>query len=154
MVGSVLTPDDYYYAIFMSTRTFNLFISHSWSYGDSYKRLVALLTKRQDLKFKNYSVPRDNPVHQTGTTQELREAIRQHMSPCSIVLAIAGVYATYSEWIYEEIVLAQAGFNNPKPILAIVPWRNKRISQVVQRAANDVVHWNTNSIVDAIERLA
>ena len=44
-------------------RTHNLSISHSWSYSDEYDRLVRLLQQRRYFQFRNYSVPRDDPIH-------------------------------------------------------------------------------------------
>ena len=38
-------------------RTHNLFISHSWTYEDTYSKLVGLLTNRAYFRYKNYSVP-------------------------------------------------------------------------------------------------
>ena len=76
------------------------------------------------------------------------------MTPCGVVLILAGVYATYSKWIDEEIALAQHGFRLPKPIVAIKPWGNVRMSQTVQDAANRVVGWNTDSVVEAIRDVA
>lgn len=133
----------------MSVRTLNIFISHSWSYGGSYDKLFALLRNRSYFRFKDYSVPRHDPIHNAGTAAQLREAIHAQMRPCSIVLIIAGVYATHSKWIKEEISLAQKG---RKPILAIKPWGSKKTSQVVKDAADEVVRWNTESIVAAIRR--
>ena len=135
-------------------RTFNLFISHSWTYSDQYTRLVALLENRGYFRFKNYSVPSDNPIHTKGTIAELRRAIRQQMSPCSVVLILAGVYATHSRWINEEIDLATEGFATPKPIIAIEPWGSSRTSARVKSAANRVVGWNTESVVSAIRDVA
>lgn len=37
-----------------------------------------------------------------------------------------------------------------KKIIAIEPWASERTSLVVKRAANDIVKWNTDSIVRAI----
>ena len=135
-------------------RTFNLFISHSWTYSDQYTRLVALLENRGYFKFKNYSVPSDDPLHTKGTIAELRHAIRQQMAPCSVVLILAGVYATHSRWINEEIDLATDGFGSPKPIIAIAPWGSARTSVRVKSAANQIVGWNTESVVSAIRELA
>ena len=56
--------------------TFNLFISHSWTYSDQYERLVALLQNRGYFSFRNYSVPRDDPIHSAGTIAQLRQAIK------------------------------------------------------------------------------
>lgn len=137
-----------------SMRSFNLFISHSWTYGDTYDRLTNLLRNRTYFDYKDYSVPRDDPIHTTGSDRELRAAIRRRMRPCSIVLVVAGVYVTYSKWIKTEISLARKGFGNPKPILGIVPWGSKRKSSVVSELADEVVKWNTESIVKAIRRLS
>ena len=105
----------------MHMNTHNLFISHSWSYSDSYERLLALLKKRTYFRFRNYSVPRSDPVHNARNDSALRNAIRNQMRRCGVVLVVAGVYATYSEWIDIEIGLAQSGFTNPKPNMAVFP---------------------------------
>lgn len=102
-------------------KTYNLFISHSWSYSDSYDRLVSLLRERGYFAFRNYSVPPDDPIHGAGTDAQLRRAIRNQMTPCHVVLILAGVYATYSKWMSIEIDLALEGFTNAKPIVAIRP---------------------------------
>ena len=75
------------------------------------------------------------------------------MRPCHVVVILAGVYATYSKWIDAEITLAQA-FRTSKPILAVRPRGNTRISQSVRDAADELVNWNTASIVAAIRRLS
>lgn len=135
-------------------RTHNLFISHSWTYGSQYKKLVDLLEKRPYFRFKNFSVPRDDPIHDAECVAELRNAIKSKMRPTGVVLILAGVYATYSKWIDEEVDLAKDGFIVPKPIVAIRPWANKRISTRVKSAADRVVGWNTESVVKAIRELA
>ena len=138
----------------MPVRTFNLFISHSWSYSDSYDRLIELLEARPYFFFRNYSVPRNDPIHDAGTADELREAISRQMAPSSVVLILAGVYASYSKWIDEEIDLATNGFSVAKPIIAIAPWGSQRTSARVTDAADVLVRWNTESIVSAIRELA
>ena len=135
-------------------RTFNLFISHSWSYSDTYDGLVNLLQQRSYFSFRNYSVPQDDPIHDSGTDTQLREAIRRQMAPCSVVLILAGVYATYSKWIEEEIDLAKHDFDAAKPIIAVEPWGSQRTSTRVKDAADTIVRWNTESIVRAIRELA
>ena len=133
--------------------TYNLFISHSWQYEDDYERLINLLENAENFEFRDYSVPKDDPVHDANNDAELRQAIRNHMQPCHVILIMAGVYATYSKWINIEIDLAQNGFQNPKPIIAIRPRGNERISAVVREAADTIVNWNTQSIVNAIKEL-
>lgn len=135
-------------------RTHHLFISHSWNYSDAYDRLVDLLRSRGYFSFKNYSVPRNDPIHDAGTDAQLREAIRRQMAPCGVVLILAGVYATYSKWIEKEIRLATRGFDRPKPIVAIKPRGSVRTSVPVTQAADRIVGWRTESVVGAIRELS
>ena len=134
--------------------THHLFISHSWSYSDSYDRLINLLNNRNYFRFNDCSVPRDDPIHNAGTDAKLRQAIRNQMAHGSVVLILAGVYATYSKWINIEIDLAKDGFDRSKPIVAIEPWGSERTSARVKQAADRIVKWNTESIVSAIRELA
>ena len=129
----------------------NLFISHSWAYGDAYDKLVKMLNEAPNFVFSNYSVPKNDPVHDAPTKQALYDAIKAKVRFCDVVIIMAGVYSTYSEWINKEIRIAKTDFN--KPVLAIRPWANTRTSTVVQDAADEIVGWNTSSIVSAIRRL-
>ncbi len=135
-------------------KTYNLFISHSWTYGDAYDRLENLLTQRTYFRFRNYSVPQNDPIHNAGTERALRAAIKSQMAPSSVVLVLAGVYATYSKWINVELDLAINGFTSRKPIVAIEPWGSERTSTRVKNAADRIVKWNTESVVAAIRELA
>ena len=135
-------------------KTYHLFISHSWSYSDTYERLVNLLRQKSYFRFSDYSVPRNDPIHNVGTDAELRAAIKEKMASCSVVLILAGVYATYSKSINMEIDLAEQGFITAKPIIAIEPWGAERTSATVKQAANRIVKWNSDSIVSAIGELA
>lgn len=129
----------------------NLFISHSWSYGDAYEKLVALLDAAPNFLYKNYSVPKDDPVHNAPNMDALYRAIKNQMVFCDVVLIMAGKYATYSKWIQREIQIAKQDFS--KPIVAIRPWANEQVSSVVTDAADRLVGWNTGSIVSAIREL-
>ena len=127
--------------------TYNLFISHSWVYSDAYSKLMELLSNAPYFNFKNYSVPKDDPIHNAPNDYQLRAAINNQMQHASCVLILAGVYATYSKWINIEIQLAQ---EMGKKIIAIQPWAAQRTSQVVKNSADEIVGWNTDSIVKAI----
>jgi MTH538 TIR-like domain (DUF1863) len=135
------------------TITYNLFISHSWAYGDAYEKLIALLDNRGYFSYKNYSVPKDDPIHSAGTDAQLRAAIRRQIAPCHCVIMLAGVYSTYSKWINEEIAICTSDFATKKPIVGINPWGAERSSQVVQEAADVMANWNTESIVAAIRQV-
>ena len=135
-------------------KTYHIFISHSWSYSDAYIKLKNLLDSHPTFLYVDYSIPQDDPVHTSGTDKELYEAIVNKMQPCNAVLIMAGVYSTYSKWINKEIQAAKQGFLNPKPMVGIKPWAQTNVSSVVSDNADTLVGWNTDSIVDAIRRLA
>ncbi|MBQ3378334.1 MAG: TIR domain-containing protein [Synergistes sp.] len=127
--------------------TYNLFISHSWTYSDAYEKLVGMLNNATNFSYKNYSVPKNDPIHNASNASQLKAAIRNQMQHASCVLIMAGVYSTYSKWINIEIELAR---EMGKTIIAIEPWGSQRTSLVVKQAADKVVGWNTSSIVSAI----
>ena len=59
------------------------------------------------------------------------------------------MYATYSDWIIEEIKIAQK-YN--KPIIGIQPWGQSRIPNIISENVDIMVGWNTVSIVSAIRK--
>ncbi len=132
-------------------KTYNLFISHSWSYGNQYTGLTSLLQNRPFFSFKNYSVPESNPIIGARTDKQLEIAIENKVRASSVVVIMAGVYSTYSKWINKEIEIAK---RLGKPILAVKPYGSSNISTTVREAANEICNWSTESVVSAIRRLA
>ena len=135
-------------------KTYNLFISHSWTYSDAYERLVNLLKERPYFSYKDCSVSKDDPLHTSGTDKELYAEIKKKIASSSVVLIMAGVYGSYSKWIGKEIKIAKTEFTTVKPIIAIKPWASLNTSVTVKDAADKIVGWNTESIVSAIRELA
>ena len=134
-----------------SLKTYRLFISHSWTYGDAYEKLSSFLDEADYFYWQDYSVPKDDPIHDAPNARLLEEAIRRQIMPTNSVLILAGVYSTYSKWINIELRLAS---EMNKPILAIQPWGAERTSSIVKQYATELVGWNTASIVGAIRRKA
>lgn len=128
-------------------KTYRLFISHSWSYPQAYEGLTNLLKEHPLFQWRNYSVPKDDPVHNAPNTRLLEMAIERQMRPVNCVLILAGVYSSYSKWIQREINLALL---LEKPIVAVEPWGSERTSAIVKDNADQIVKWNSNSIVRAI----
>jgi MTH538 TIR-like domain (DUF1863). len=116
-----------------------------------YERLLNLLNQDTNFSYKNYSVPRNDPIHNAVNQQQLKDAIKNQMSYASCVLVLAGVYSTYSKWINIEIDLAKNGFSTPKKIIAIQPWGAERTSSTVKDAADMIVNWQSSSIIQAIK---
>lgn len=127
---------------------YNIFISHSWSYNSQYIGLRNLLNSAPNFTYRDYSIPKDDPIHNAKYDYQLKAAIRNKMQHASCVLILAGVYSTYSKWINIEIELAQ---EMGKKIIAIEPWRAERTSVTVKSNANKIVKWQTSSIVNAIK---
>lgn len=146
-----------YYNTLLTAKTYNIFISHSWAYGDAYDKLTSLLKQKPNFYFNDYSVPKDNPIHYAPTDYQLFQAIQERVNNSEVVLVMAGVYSTYSKWINLEIKAAkgQSGFFGiSKPIIAVEPWGSEKTSQVVKDNATEIVKWNSDSITNAIRRWA
>ena len=129
----------------------SLFISHSWSYGDAYEELVALLDVAPHFQYQHYSVPKNDSVHSAENIEALYDAIKNKMLLCNVVLIMAGMDAIYNKWILREIKIATTDFC--KPIVAVRRWRHEKVSPVVSLAADKLVDWNTESIVSAIREV-
>jgi len=135
------------------SKIYNLFISHSWTYPEAYEGLINLLKKDDKFSYKDYSVPKNDPVHNAKNDKELYNAIKNQMQCCCVILIMAGVYSTYSKWINKEINIAQKGFTLKKPIIAIEPWGSEKTSKVVKDSADKIVKWQSASIISAIKEL-
>ena len=149
MVNNVI--DKVKKGVSMSDKIHNLFISHSWSYSNNYTCLTNLLDKASGFKYKNYSVPKDDPIHDASNDAELEKAIENQIVMASAVIILAGVYSTYSKWINKEIAIAK---RLQKRIIAVEPWGSERTSKVVKENADYIVKWQTSSVVEAIKKAA
>jgi hypothetical protein len=81
----------------------------------------------------------------------VRKRLREKIKNSDIVLGIAGVYATHSEWIRWEM---QTALENEIPIVGVIPRGQLKISTVVEAYSINTVCWNTESIVEAIRKYA
>ncbi len=131
-------------------RMYRVFISHAWTYNESYYRLVNMLNKEPYLNCPNYSVPQHAPLA-ARTDRELENALRNQISPTHIVIVLSGMYVAHRKWIQKEIDIAS---NMGKPIIGVRLRGHERLPQVVQDVAKEIVGWNTPSIVSAIRKHA
>ncbi len=129
---------------------YNLFISHSWSYSDAYEKLVKMLDSDSNFIYKNYSVPKNDPIHNAIYDYQLKAAIKNQMQHASCVLILAGVYASYSKWINIEIQIAN---EMNKKIIAIEPWGSEKTSVIVKSNADKIVKWQSSSIINTIKNI-
>ncbi len=129
--------------------SYRLFISHAWQYHDAYTSIVSLLDDAPYFSYTNYSVPVDKKFERMSR-HELEEEIKQQIRPVNCFIALAGVYASYSDWIQFELDFASEILD--KPIIGIRPRGNINTSTAITRVAKEVVGWNTSSIIDAIRK--
>ncbi len=140
----------------MSTHYLHVFISHSWSHSSHYHRLHEWLFGtpwtfgQARVRFADYSVPKDDPIHNASRVSDLEDAIFRKIARAHVVIIPTGVYATYSKWIKREI---RGSRSMSKPILAVNPQAQQRTSSIVADAADETVGWTRNGVVAGIWRL-
>jgi len=140
----------------MSTRQIHVFISHAWAYSDHYNTLADWIFRENwsvgqaSLNFRDYSVPQHDPIHNAGTDAQLKAALNDKISRSHVIVIPTGMYANYSKWIQKEI----DGANYfGKPILAVNPHGQQRVSGVVADNAHSQVGWNKKPVINGIWQL-
>jgi len=131
-------------------KTYDLFLSHAWFYSKGYNRAVELLNEANNFQWRNYSVPEHDPVVDPNTDvgkRKLTLELDQQIRPVNCFLIMAGMYANYKYWIQKEVEIAQS---YGKPIIGLIPWGQDRTPVYIQQIADEMVNWNTSSIVSAI----
>ena len=131
-------------------RTYSVFISHSWDHVEDLKGLRNLLNERGyfHVEFGEVSpeerIKSENPAY-------IRCRLKEKISNSDIVLGIAGVYASHSDWMEWELDTAIA---EGIPIVGVIPRGQQNLSSTVKSRAEECVGWNTESIVKAIRKWA
>lgn len=130
-------------------KIYRLFISHSWDHVDDLKNLKGLLEQQESFDVEFYEMAPENAINSDNSTY-IKRCISARIGEADIVLGIAGIYASYSEWMQWELDKAK---EKGKKIIGVVPWGQERISSIVAARADVVVRWNTKSIIEAIKKL-
>lgn len=128
----------------LKTRT--LFISHAWSHSEDYFQIVKWFNDASHFYWKNCSVPNHDALPDR-TSKGLSDGMTRQISPAQGVIILAGMYASHSAWIDYEINQA---VRMGKVIIGVKPWGQERIPVNVQNAANVMVGWNSQSVIDAV----
>ena len=111
--------------------------------------LRRLLLTRGYFNVQFLETPPHDPINSSNSSY-VKSVIRDNISRSDVVIGMAGVYASYSDWMRWELDTAKS---LGKPILGVVPWGQVNVSRVVQERADMIVRWNTESIVEAVRRL-
>jgi hypothetical protein len=131
-------------------KNFKIFVSHSWTYHRDLVKLRNLLQSRGYFNVEFLEASAHTPINSTNAYY-VKQALKAKILASHIVLAIAGVYATHSDWMSYELETAYA---NKIPIIGVIPHGQERISRLVQYYAVEIVRWNTESIVKPIRAYA
>lgn len=129
-------------------KTYHLFVSHSWDYGNDRLNLGTLIVKGLGTNnVYDYSAPKDHPIH-IANDRELVAALFERIGKAEVLIFPAGVYASHSKWIPIEIAIAK---QINRPIIAVQTWGAQRSTTIAQ-SANEIVRWNSSSVASAIKR--
>lgn len=128
-------------------KTYNVFISHSWAYVEDLKNLRNLLNNRGYFNVQFEEASPSEPINSENATY-IKKRLTEKINNSDIVLGIAAIYASYSDWMEWELDTA---IDNDIPIVGVIPRGQERISQVVASRSKVNVNWNTESIVTAIK---
>ena len=128
--------------------TTKIFISHSWDNDQDHKNLKSLLNDRGYFNVEFEEVTKDKPINSENAAY-IKSQIKEKIKNSNIVLGLAGVYASYSDWMEWELDKArELGVS----IVGVIPRGQERISTVVSSRSKEDVRWNTESIVAAIRQ--
>jgi len=131
-------------------KEYHIFISHSWAYPDDLKNLRKLLNERGYFNVEFEEASAEEPINSANAVY-IKNRLKQKISNSNIVLGIAGMYASYSDWMTWELDRA---IELDVPIVGVAPWGQERVSKTVSDRAKEVVRWNTESIVAAVRKWA
>lgn len=131
-------------------KIYDLYISHSWRRNNELTRLRTLLENRPYFPVEFHEASPDRPINSENESY-IRRRLAQKISNADVLLVMAGVYATISDWITFEIEVA---YDLDIPIIGVIPWGQTNISTTVRTYAVDIVGWNTESIVKSIRNHA
>ena len=131
-------------------KEYHIFISHSWSYPEDLTNLRNLLEERGYFNVSFQEASQNEPINSENAPY-IKSVLKKRILDSDIVLGIAGMYASYSDWIAWELETADS---NSIPIVGVIPRGQERISTTVSSRSKEDVRWNTESIVAAIRRWA
>ena len=127
-------------------KEYHIFISHSWSYPEDLENLRNLLRNRGYFNVEFEEASADEPIN-SANAYYIKQRLKQKIENSNIVLGIAGMYASYSDWMSWELDKA---IELDIPIVGVIPRGQERISTTVSSRSKQNVRWNTESIVEAI----
>jgi hypothetical protein len=131
-------------------KKYRIFISHSWQNSEALEGLRRLLNDRGYFNVEFEEVSKDEPINSTNAYY-IKRRLAEKIGNSDIVIGLAGMYASYSDWMEWELDKA---IELDIPIIGVIPRGQERISTTVSSRSVVDVRWNTESIVEAIRTYA
>ena len=131
-------------------KNYHYFVSHPWTHSDEYETIRGWLKDAALFRCSDCSIPVDKALD-ARTKQELKERITSRIRLCNVVIILSGMYVAYREWIQYEI---DEAIRMDKPIIGLIPRGQERIPQYVIDSEATMVHWNSDSLIGAIRKVA
>lgn len=132
------------------SKTYKIYIAHSWDHMNDLRSLRSHLENRGYFNVEFEEVTPDEAINSSNEAY-VKSRLRYKIKNSDVVLGLAGVYASYSEWIRWELDTAN---ELEIPVIGVIPWGNDRVSSIVSARSKKDVRWNTDSIVSAIREYA
>ena len=79
-------------------KDYKIFISHSWKYPDDLKNLRNLLNQRGYFNVEFQEASQEEPINSANAAY-IKQVLKNKILNSDVVLAISGIYASYSDWI-------------------------------------------------------
>lgn len=131
-------------------KDYKIFISHSWAHTNELEALQNLLNARGYFNVEFMEASKKVPINSQNAPY-VKSVLKQKILNSNIILGLAGIYASHSEWMIWELETAK---NNNIPIVGVIPRGRERISSEVYSRSLVDVKWNTESIIAAIRSYA
>ena len=110
--------------------------------------LKKLIDNRGYFEAEYTHVEKSHPINSENTSV-IKANITKKLEESDVVLAIAGLYASYSDWMPWEMDKAkELGLN----VIGVIPRGQEHISREVYSRSITDVRWNADSIVAAIRK--
>ena len=125
-------------------RTYKVFISHCWEYGDEYERLVTWFDETPLFYWENLSVPEESALREDKT---FKRRLRKRVGMASILVVIAGMEISHRYWMKWEIKWARI---RGIPIVGVMPNGLQQVPKALTEADCPIVGWRRDSVVRAV----
>ena len=130
----------------MSKDLINVFVSHYHEDEESIKKMKDLLG--DDFSIRNYSVTSDK-YNNAKDKDYIKSLLRPLIKQVSVCICLIGPNTHDSEWVNWEV---EQALKQGKRIIGVYIWgaKDSDIPPALEDAADAMVGWNHDTIVDAI----